>query len=171
MLEPLVREDSRGYFFRTFDRNELIASGIEIGELVQINQSFSKAKNTFRGFHYQTPPFAEEKIVTCLEGEIIDFIVDIRKGSKTFLKVESIGLSETNFKSVLVPKGCAHGFITLRENTRLLYFHTAPYSPSYEAGVSVYDPRLDIKMPDIHEISERDKNHPLLSDQFIGIEL
>ncbi len=170
--EPLKREDSRGYFYRGFCRQELNDAGISLGEIVQINHSFSVKKGTFRGFHYQVPPFAEEKIVTCLEGEVLDIILDIRKGSETFLQTESVVLSEKNNRSVLIPKGCAHGFITLSENCKLLYLHTAFYKPEFERGISISDPRISVKLPvTIEEISERDQHHALLSQNFEGIQV
>lgn len=170
--EPTKREDIRGYFYRGFCRQELGDSGITIGEIVQINHSFSIKKGTFRGFHYQIPPFAEEKIVACLEGEVLDFVLDLRKGSKTFLKHDSVVLSEKNNRSVLIPKGCAHGFITLKENCKLLYLHTAFYKPKFEGGVSISDPRISVNLPlPIEEISERDQHHALLNENFEGIEV
>jgi dTDP-4-dehydrorhamnose 3,5-epimerase len=170
--EPSKREDSRGYFYRGFCRQELMDAGVQIGEIVQINHSFSTKKGTFRGFHYQLPPFAEEKIIACLEGKVCDFILDLRKGSETFLKNEAVVLSEKNNRAVLIPKGCAHGFITLTENCRLLYLHTAFYKPEYERGIAVSDPRVGVELPmPIEEISERDQHHPLLTENFEGIQL
>lgn len=170
--EPSKREDSRGYFYRGFCRQELSEAGVTMDEIVQINHSFSAKKGTFRGFHYQLPPFAEEKIVSCLEGEVLDFILDIRKGSKTFLKNEGVCLSGKNNRSVLIPKGCAHGFITLTENCKLLYLHTAFHKPEFEHGISISDPCIHVKLPiTIMEISERDQHHPLLARNFEGIQL
>ena len=170
--QPNKREDDRGYFYRGFCRQKLREAGISTDEIVQINHSFSTKKGTFRGFHYQLPPFAEEKIVTCLEGEVLDFILDIRKGSETLLQSEAVVLSRKNNRSVLVPKGCAHGFITLSENCRLLYLHTAFYNPEYERGISVLDPRIRINLPTaIAEISERDQRHLPLTETFDGIEI
>lgn len=170
--EPVKREDARGYFYRGFCRHELNDVGVTVDEIVQINHSFSVKKGTFRGFHYQLPPFAEEKIVTCLEGEVLDFVLDLRKGSGTFLKHDSVLLSEKNNRSVLIPKGCAHGFITLTGNCKLLYLHTAYYNSKSEGGVSISDPRIEVKLPiSIEEISERDQHHAVLSEHFEGIEL
>jgi dTDP-4-dehydrorhamnose 3,5-epimerase len=170
--DPTKREDIRGYFYRGFCRQELSDLGIAIGEIVQINHSFSVKKGTFRGFHYQMPPFAEEKIVACMEGEILDFVLDLRNGSDTFLRHDSVVLSEQNNRSVLIPKGCAHGFITLTENCKLLYLHTAFYKPEFERGISISDPRVNVKLPiPIEEISERDQYHILLSEKFEGIKV
>lgn len=172
ILSPEKHEDDRGHFFRSFCKEELYKAGVDISEIVQINQSFSKEKGTFRGFHYQLPPYCEEKIVTCLEGEIVDFILDLRKGSDTFLKHDKIILSGETNRSLLIPKGCAHGFVTLTENCKLVYLHTAYYKPGYERGISWSDPRIGFELPiAINEISERDKNHPLLTVDFEGIQL
>lgn len=169
---PIRREDSRGYFYRGFCKQELRDAGINVGEIVQINHSFSVKKGTFRGFHYQLPPFAEEKIIACLEGEVLDFVLDLRKGSGTFLKHDAIVLTEKNNRSILIPKGCAHGFITLTENCKLLYLHTAFYKPEFERGVSISDPRVNVKLPvPIAEISERDQHHVLLNENFEGIKV
>ena len=171
-LEPTKHEDARGYFYRGFCKQTLSDAGIPVGDIVQINHSFSVKKGTFRGFHYQLPPFAEEKIVTCLQGEVLDFVLDLRKGSSTFLKHDSVTLSEKNNRSMLIPKGCAHGFITLTEDCKLLYLHTAVYQPEFERGISISDPRIGVKLPiGIEEISERDQHHALLNENFEGIEL
>lgn len=170
--EPSKREDARGYFYRGYCREELTRAGIQVGEIVQVNHSFSSKKGTFRGFHYQLPPFAEEKIISCLEGEVLDFIIDIRKGSRTFLQSQAVELSGKNNRTLLVPKGCAHGFITLSESCRLLYLHTTSYMPEFECGIFVSDPRIQVALPAaIQEISERDKHHPLLTENFEGIQV
>lgn len=170
--EPVKREDPRGYFYRGFCKQELQNTGINLGEIVQINHSFSAKKGTFRGFHYQLPPFAEEKMIACLQGEVLDFVLDLRKGSDTFLKHDSVVLSEKNNRSVLIPRGCAHGFITLQENCKLLYLHTAFYKQEYEGGVSISDPRISVNLPlPIEEISVRDQHHALLNENFEGIEV
>lgn len=170
--EPVKREDARGYFYRGFCRQELSDAGISMGEIVQINHSFSVKKGTFRGFHYQLPPFAEEKIITCLEGEVLDFVLDLRKGSETFLKHDSVILSEKNNRSVLIPKGCAHGFMTLSDNCKLLYLHTAIYKQEFEGGISISDPLINVMLPlPLEEISERDQHHALLNENFEGIQL
>lgn len=170
--EPVKREDTRGYFYRGFCRQELKDAGIMVNEIVQINHSFSVKKGTFRGFHYQLPPFAEEKIITCLEGEVLDFVLDLRNGSETFLKHDAVVLSGKDNRSVLIPRGCAHGFMTLTENCKLVYLHTAYYKPEFEGGVSVSDPLINVKLPlPIEEISERDQHHILLNENFDGIKI
>lgn len=172
LLDPELIEDVRGHFYRGFCRRELENCGGRIDEIVQVNRSFNKSKGTFRGLHYQLPPFAEEKIITCLKGCVADVIVDVRRDSPTFLVYEIVELSSVNKKSLLIPKGCAHGFITLNDNSELLYMHTNYYAPQYESACSIFDPLLSIKLPiDILEISDRDKSHELLSRDFKGIEI
>lgn len=172
VMEPAVHSDQRGYLFRTFCRPTLLKAGFSLGEIVQSNISFSRQGGTFRGFHFQWPPHAEEKVVTCLQGEIMDYVVDLRKGSATFLKHFSVVLSQQNRRSILIPKGCAHGFVTLQPDCQLMYLHTEAYQPAFEGGINLAEPRLGITLPrTVAEISERDRKHALLSDDFDGIEL
>jgi dTDP-4-dehydrorhamnose 3,5-epimerase len=172
IITPDVIEDNRGFFYRALCRDELKRGGIDIDEIVQVNYSFNKNKGTFRGFHFQYPPFTEEKIVKCIKGEVMDIILDLRKGSGTFLKYDAVVLSEKNKRSVLIPKGCAHGFITLAENCELTYLHTQYYKPEYESGVSIFDPMLKMPTPiEMTEISERDRNRKFLPADFTGIEI
>ncbi|MFN5169119.1 MAG: dTDP-4-dehydrorhamnose 3,5-epimerase family protein [Cyclobacteriaceae bacterium] len=172
VIEPTVHGDQRGYLFRAFCRPTLHEAGFSLGEIVQSNISFSHQAGTFRGFHYQLPPHAEEKVVTCLQGEILDYVVDLRKGSSTFLKNYSVVLSEQNRRSILIPRGCAHGFITLQPDCQLMYLHTAAYQPAFERGVNLNEPRLGIALPrPVAEMSERDRQHALLAHDFDGIEL
>jgi len=172
LLKPELIRDERGFFFRAFCKEELAKNGVIVDEIVQVNRSFNIAKGTFRGLHYQNPPYAEEKIVACLNGSIADVIVDLRKSSPSFLSHEIVELSPENQIAVLIPKGCAHGFITLVENTELLYMHTNSYAPQSESACSIYDPLLNIKLPiAIKEISERDRIHSFLDKDFKGIRI
>lgn len=170
LLKPQLLNDSRGYFFREFCKQELVNIGIAIDEVVQVNRSFNKKKGTFRGLHYQLPPFSEEKIVSCVQGSVADIVVDLRKNSPTFLEHQLLELSSENKHSILIPKGCAHGFITLEDNAELLYMHTSFYNQQAESACSVFDPMLNINLPiEIKEISERDNSHNFLSIDFKGI--
>lgn len=172
LLKPQLIEDERGHFFRGFCKKELEDHGLKIDEIVQVNRSFNKSKGTFRGLHYQLPPFAEEKIITCLNGSVADLIVDVRKESPTFLSYEIVELSSDNKYAIMIPKGCAHGFISLKDNAELLYMHTNYYAPKFEFAFSVKDPILNINLPiTIREISDRDKAHKLLDKDFKGVEL
>ena len=160
-LEPFM--DDRGIFTRIFCQHEL-QSILHGKNIVQINHSMTRQKGAVRGLHFQYPPHAELKIVSCLRGQVFDVAVDLRKGSPTFLRWHAEILTDQNRKSFLIPEGFAHGFQTLEENCELLYLHTEFYSPEHEGGVRYDDPKIGIKWPlEITDVSERDKNHPLLA--------
>ena len=163
-IELAPKSDDRGFFERLYCREELNKMGLET-EIAQINRSVNNFKGAFRGLHYQKPPFSEIKIVTCLKGAVIDFVVDLRKESATFLHWLEVKLSEENNKAIVIPQGFAHGFQTLQDSTELLYFHTQFYNPEYESGINYKDPFIKIKLPlEISEISEKDKTRPFLSN-------
>jgi dTDP-4-dehydrorhamnose 3,5-epimerase len=171
ILGRLPIGDDRGYFERLFCETELMAllSGRRI---VQINHSFTPAKGTVRGMHFQKPPDAEKKIISCLRGEVWDVAVDVRFGSPTFLQWHAEVLSADNLRSMYIPEGFAHGFQTLTDDCALLYFHTAPHSLSKEGALNVQDPRLGITWPmPISGLSPRDAKHPYIADDFAGISL
>ena len=163
--------DDRGAFGRLFCKEELRQANIEF-DIVQINYSFSKLQGTTRGLHFQHPPFCEDKIVRCLRGKVLDIVVDIRKDSSTFLQCLTIELSKENNLSLLIPKGFAHGFQTLEDNTELLYLHSQYYNKKYEGGLNISDPVLSIQLPlSIKEISQRDKEFSYINSSFQGIEI
>ena len=165
--EPFV--DDRGHFFRTFCKNEFAEIG-HTKAFVQINHSVNKYKGTFRGFHYQEPPFKEIKVVRCVSGSVLDIVVDIRKNSKTFLQSFQLELSAENKKMIYIPEGFAHGFITLEDNAQLIYFHSEFYNPKYERGLRFNDPSLQLEISlKPHLISDKDKQYPLLENAFEGI--
>ena len=173
-LKVIVRKpvgDSRGVLERLFCQDTLgeLMHGKEVR---QINRTFTQKKGTIRGLHFQYPPFAETKIITCIKGKVLDVAVDLRQGSSTFLQYHALLLGENDSQSFLIPEGFAHGFQTLTPNCEMLYFHTASYNPEAEGALNACDPRLAINWPElIVERSERDRNHPLLNDNFNGIEL
>jgi len=168
IIEPEPFEDHRGRFSRIFCWNELKQIGFQ-KQLVQINHSVTRQKGAIRGMHFQRPPKAEIKMVKCVRGSVFDVIVDLRKGSETFLKWHGEVLSSENMKMMFVLEGFAHGFQTLEENSELLYFHTEFYSPEHEGGVRFDDPAFNISWPmEITDVSERDKNHPMLSKDVGG---
>lgn len=139
-------------------------------EFVQINQSINYIKGTFRGFHYQKPPYTDEKLIRCINGSVIDIVLDIRKKSKTYMKYFSTELTSENRKMLYVPSGFAHGFITLEDNTQLIYQHTAYYEPNQEASINYMDPSINLRLPiDIEVISEKDKNVPFINSEFKGL--
>jgi dTDP-4-dehydrorhamnose 3,5-epimerase len=163
--------DDRGDFDRLFCINEL-NDILQNKQITQINHSLSKKKGSFRGFHFQYPPFAEAKIIKCIRGSVFDIAVDIRKGSKTFLQNFSITLSAMDKQMIYLPEGFAHGFLTLDDNTELLYLHTNSYNKDKEGGININDTRLDIKLPsDIINISKKDTNIALLDDDFLGVDI
>lgn len=162
-------EDERGFFERFFCAEELLEAGL-CKPIVQINRSLTKKMGTVRGMHFQYPPHAETKIVSCLRGEIFDVAVDIRADSATFLRWHGERLSAENCKSLLIPEGFAHGFQTLTDECELLYFHTAPYTPKAEGALNARDPQLGISWPEtIAEMSDRDRSHPFLNGDFAGV--
>lgn len=166
-LSPYL--DERGMFVRSFCSRELSACGLN-KDVVQINQSVTKKKGTFRGFHYQIKPYGEVKMVRCLAGSVLDIIIDIRKGSPTFLQSFSVELTEYNFKMIYIPEGFAHGFQTLSDDCQLLYLHTEFYTPSSEAGIVYNDPLLNVQQPlPITHISEKDNNYEFLNPDFKGL--
>ncbi len=169
VIELSPTSDNRGLFVRGFCKNEFKSVGLE-KEIVQINHSLTKKKGAFRGLHYQNKPFAEIKMVRCIRGAAIDVIVDIRKDSPTFLNHFTVNLTEDNFKMIYIPEGFAHGFQTLEDNTELLYLHTEFYVPKNEGALNINDPILNISLPlPIVEISNRDVQHPFITNDFKGI--
>jgi dTDP-4-dehydrorhamnose 3,5-epimerase len=163
--------DSRGNFSRLFCEEELKIIDWHT-PISQINLSFTSDRGTVRGMHFQFPPYAEKKIVTCLQGEIFDIVVDLRKDSPTFLKWHSEILSGENKKLLSIPEGFAHGFQALSDNCEVLYFHSAPYFARAEGGLSPVDPLLEIEWPiKIKQLSIKDASHPLLNDKFKGLEI
>jgi len=165
IFEPRVFEDSRGYFYESYNQDVFRKEGIDI-QFVQDNQSSSQY-GVIRGLHCQLPPFAQTKLVRVLSGRILDVVVDIRKGSPTFGKQFSIVLSAENKKQLLVPKGFAHGFSVLSERAEVFYKCDAFYNKESEAGFSYNDPALGIdwQIPAGKEIiSEKDKILPTLSE-------
>lgn len=157
VLEIVPRRfgDDRGFFAETFNRDRLAQAGIEI-DWMQDNQSFSAERYTLRGLHFQTPPFAQDKLVRVLKGRILDVAVDIRTGSPTYRKWVSLELSAASFNQILVPKGFAHGFLTLEPDTEVFYKVSAPYSGEHDRSVRFDDPAFGVDWP-------LDGNAPVLS--------
>lgn len=163
--------DERGFLSRLYCAEELAAAGWS-KPIAQINQTVTVKRGTVRGLHFQNPPHAEMKLVSCLRGEVWDVAVDIRAGSKTFLRWHAERLSAANGCALLIPEGFAHGLQTLTDDVELLYCHSAPYNADAEAGLNPNDARLQIAWPlPIAELSARDAQHPMLNDQFAGVAL
>lgn len=162
-------EDSRGFLSRFYCAAEFKACGFN-KPISQVNHTLTRQKGAVRGLHYQQPPHAEIKLVSCLKGEIFDVAVDLRKNSPTFLNWHGEVLSESNRRSLLIPEGFAHGFQTLTEDCELIYIHTMPYVKEAEGALNVIDPRVGIKWPlETTDISERDRLHAMIKIDFEGI--
>jgi dTDP-4-dehydrorhamnose 3,5-epimerase len=163
--------DNRGFLERLFCAQEL-GSLLPNRTLAQINHTLTSRRGTVRGMHFQLPPHAEIKFVSCLRGEIFDVAVDLRADSTTFLHWHAEVLSPANHKTLAIPEGFAHGFQSLTDNCEMLYFHTAGYKPDAEGGINARDPMLAIQWPlDISELSPRDAAHPMLTREFSGVAL
>lgn len=169
LLQREVRGDSRGTLSRLFCAEELAMLGW-VSCIAQVNLTCTSRCGTIRGLHFQHPPHAEKKLVTCIRGRVWDVIVDIRFGSPTFLQWRAEELSDENQRSLLIPEGFAHGFQTLSDEVEMLYCHSAAYVATTESGLNVMDPRLQITWPlPITELSVRDHRHLTLNDSFQGI--
>lgn len=158
--------DARGFFAETYKQNALADAGITT-VFVQDNQSYSAAPYTLRGLHYQTPPFAQAKLVRVLKGAVLDVVVDIRKGSPRFGQSVLVTLSADNFMQLFVPEGFAHGVLSLTPDTELFYKVSAPYAPAHDRGMRWNDPKLGIAWPanpDNFILSDRDRALPFLDE-------
>lgn len=161
--------DARGFFCRFFCAEEFQSIGLT-KPIAQINHTYTKKKGAVRGLHFQYPPCAEVKIVSCLQGEIFDVAVDIRKDSPTFLRWFGISISADNKKSLFIPAGFAHGFQALTEDTETLYLVTADYNPAKEDALNAEDPLLGVRWPaKITELSDKDKAVPFIDQTYQGI--
>jgi dTDP-4-dehydrorhamnose 3,5-epimerase len=167
--KPLA--DVRGFFARFYCAEELLSAGFK-KPIAQMNHTLTRSVGAVRGLHFQYPPHAETKLVSCLSGEIFDVAVDIRRGSPTFLKWYGDILSAENQKSLLIPEGFAHGFQAMTEDCELLYLHTAGYSSDAEGALHHADPQIGISWPlSVTDLSTRDQSHPYINESFLGIEL
>ena len=140
IIIPKKHGDARGFFSEVYNRSDWEKAGLQL-TFVQDNHSFSAVVGTLRGLHFQTPPFAQDKLVRCTRGRILDVAVDIRRSSPTFGRHVAVELSAENWRQLLVPIGFAHAFITLEPDVEVLYKTTAPYSAANDRGVAWNDPR------------------------------
>lgn len=160
LIEPEKRSDERGFFARLFCETEFAAVGLETS-YVQANISLSARKGTVRGLHYQLGTAAEVKVVRCTAGALYDVALDLRPNSPTFGQWFGAELNTHNHTMLYVPRGCAHGFVTLTEQTEIFYLVSAPYTPAQERCVRFSDPRFDIRWPVATEhISPKDAESP-----------
>ena len=143
---PKKLGDARGFFSETYQRQRFTDAGVP-HDWCQDNQSYSADKGVLRGLHFQVAPFAQDKLIRVLRGSIFDVAIDIRQGSPTFGKWVSCVLSASTFNQLLIPKGFAHGFLTLEPDVEVLYKVTAPYSPQCDRGIAWNDPDIGIVWP------------------------
>tara|TARA_Y100001970_G_C14029390_1_gene747791 strand:+ start:254 stop:796 length:543 start_codon:yes stop_codon:yes gene_type:complete len=146
IIEPNAFSDDRGVFRRAFCSDTFKNEGLS-KTLAQANISENFKKHTLRGFHYQIEPHSEAKTLTCVSGSVYDIIVDLRPSSSTYLNWEAVNLTRENKCSLHVPKGCANSFLTLEDNTTMVYFSSNNYNPDYEKGIRYNDPLFKFKWP------------------------
>jgi dTDP-4-dehydrorhamnose 3,5-epimerase len=171
VIQHTAIKDTRGLFARTFCKTDFSKIGFN-SEFVQFNHSFNIKKGTVRGMHYQNPPYAEIKLIRCVQGKVFDVAVDIRQDSPTYLMHYGVELSAENLCSILIPEGFAHGFQTLEDSSSLIYHHTAYYNPAVETGLRYNDVQLNIVWPlPCLNLSEKDLLYPLISENFNGIKI
>ena len=164
IIEPQSFGDNRGWFMETWTKSKFADNGINT-EFVQDNQSYSAVKGTLRGLHFQTEPKAQTKLLRCTRGEILDVAVDLRRGSPTYKKWVSVKLTAENKKQFLMPKGMAHGFVTLTDDVEVQYKVDEYYSPECDRSVRFDDSEIGVDWGVKDPIlSEKDLKAPLLKD-------
>lgn len=164
------RGDDRGFFARLYCEREYAQAGLPT-RFVQINNSASCRRGTLRGMHYQLPDAAEVKVVRCVQGALFDVIVDLRPDSPAFRRWHGVELSADNRRMMVVPRGCAHGFLTLAPDTEALYLVSAAYAPDRERGLRYDDPAIRVEWPfQPDEVSLKDRQWPALDADFHGLE-
>ena len=166
IITPHRLGDDRGFFCETWNADVLAEHGINT-VFVQDNQSLSSTVGTVRGLHYQSPPHAQDKLVRCGRGALLDVAVDIRKGSPTYGKWVGVELSAENGRQLLVPKGFLHGFVTLEPDTEILYKCSDYYAPECDGSIRFDDPDIGIDwgiLPDKAVLSKKDANAPFFKD-------
>jgi dTDP-4-dehydrorhamnose 3,5-epimerase len=160
VIEPERKQDERGFFARTWCPEEMAAHGLDT-ELAHCSISFNPRTGTLRGMHFQIAPREETKIVRCTQGAFLDVAIDLRTNSPTFKKWTAVELSANNRLALYIPKGCAHGFQTLADETEALYLISAPYEPALGRGVRWNDPEFGVQWPmPVSCMSERDASYP-----------
>lgn len=163
IVQPKFFEDSRGYFYESYNKNEFKKAGIDL-EFLQDNQSLSQ-KGVLRGLHFQNPPFAQGKLVRVIKGAVLDVVVDIRKKSPTYGHYFSHELTESNKTMLWIPSGFAHGFLTLEDDTIFFYKCSQVYNKTAEDSLLWNDPILNISWPIVSPVlSEKDKVAQMFKD-------
>jgi dTDP-4-dehydrorhamnose 3,5-epimerase len=162
VIAPEPIGDDRGFFARMLCREELVAHGLDMN-IVQMNVSYSAERGTLRGLHYQEAPHAEDKMIRCVRGAIYDVMVDLRPDSPTYRQWTGVELTADNRWMAYLPKGFAHGFLTLTDDCEVIYPVTAAYAPEAERGICYDDPVLGIEWPGpVRVVSEKDQRWPAL---------
>ncbi len=162
-------EDERGFFARIFCKSEFEEMGLS-SKFIQVNNSLTRYKGTIRGMHYQLEPSAEVKIVRCIRGSLYDAIIDLRPDSSSFGEWFGSELSAENRQMMYVPKGFAHGFLTLEDNTETFYFASSSYSPDLERGIRYNDPYFGIEWPiSVTQSSQKDRECPDFDPGWHGV--
>lgn len=160
IIKPEPHQDQRGLLRRHFCQKEFGKDDL-MTDIKQCNISENRKKHTLRGFHFQHPPFGEHKVISCIKGRIHNIVLDVRKSSGTYLEWQSFQLSEENRLSLHVPIGCANAYLTLEDNTWILYYHSEFFTPKAESGIRYNDPSFQFDWPnDPAVISEKDGNFP-----------
>lgn len=168
IIEPKVFGDHRGWFTETYSKEKFNELGIHI-DFIQDNHSFSAQKGTLRGLHFQLNPKAQTKIVRCTKGKILDVAVDLREGSPTYKKWIAVELTEENKKQLLIPKGFAHGFLTLTDDVEVQYKVDEYYSPENDRSIRFDDPEIGVVWGiDSPVLSDKDFNAPLLKESDVN---
>jgi len=166
LIEPKKFGDARGFFSETYSRARLVEMGFD-KEFIQDNHALSVEAGVLRGIHFQSPPFAQDKLVRVARGAILDVAVDIRRGSPTYGDHAAVELSAENWRQLLVPAGFGHGYVTLVPDTEVIYKVTAPYAPRNDHGFLWSDPDLGIDWPVTAEtviLSDKDRALPRLAE-------
>ena len=160
VVVPEPKGDDRGFFARIFCSETFADAGLA-DRFVQANNSLTRWRGTLRGLHYQLPPHEEAKLIRCIAGALYDVVLDMRPASATFGVWDAARIDAENRRQVYVPAGCAHGFMSLSDETEVLYFVSAAYAPDHERGVRWDDPRFGIAWPgEPAVISDKDRAHP-----------
>jgi dTDP-4-dehydrorhamnose 3,5-epimerase len=163
-VELEKRQDGRGFFARGWCEQEFAEHGLP-SSVVQMNISYNRRKHTLRGFHYQVAPYQEAKLLRCVRGAVYDVVLDLRPESPTFKRQLAVELSAASYRMLLVPKGCANAFLTLEDNTEVIYLVSEFYMPAAERGVRWNDPGFRIRWPaEPAVISDKDNGWP----DFVG---
>lgn len=165
IIQPERHGDHRGYFMETYSHDAFRALGIH-DEFVQDNHSYTAARGTLRGIHFQLEPYAQSKLVRATRGRLLDVAVDLRRGSPTYRQWISVELSAESGRMLYIPRGFGHGFVTLEDDVEFCYKVDRPYAPACDRGIRWNDPALGVAWGQVDErlLSDRDRRHPLLAD-------